>query len=59
VADRGEATHQVERRHPDALVRRLWAERRIAGTRIAPRTIRFRIRDLDAYAQAHRVEPSR
>jgi len=41
------------------LVRRLWAERRIAATKIGPRTVRFRIGDLDAYAERQRVEAIR
>ena len=69
------SANREQRRHPDEfvdfdgaaehlgvsprLVRRLWAERRITATKISPRTVRFRISDLDAYAARHRVEASR
>ena len=39
-------------------VRKLWAERRLAGVKVG-RLVRFRRQDLDAFVDAHRVDAVR
>jgi excisionase family DNA binding protein len=40
------------------LIRELWARRELGGVKVG-RHVRFRVADLDAYIENHRVEPQR